>query len=1375
MSDFSETDVLVSGGSDFSNTDIPVNDSIYSGIDDVGEVSRISNDVWNMSLDFGVPLANIEDNYITLTAADPSDVGEPVDPFREQKFEAAPPKSKWNKFKDFFVGQREPLPPNADRMEKIDRAIDTMVGTPLRTALKFANGKLFGAGDIMWGAVKRALPEDMWEEEVKDMTLTEAMDHAMGYEPSTFASAVGGIAEFSGRINTAQDIGMNTGILGNTPKDAGAIIAATETAKLFGLAEAANQISKLAATVIDPTETEYGFEGPKAVLRDMSIGALFSFAHSGAKGVWSKLTPTEKARALKVLGLKKNATADEIKSAARELAKQYHPDKVSGFRKDFEAVINARDKLITKAGELKTEQQDMVFRGQNIKVKPRLLAEPKPAIVKAPKKTVKPTKPALKLAKPVEGKVEEKRTLFHGGPIEKGGVPSVEKSELTDIRGVFFTEDADTAKTFGEREGREGIVQQFEVDIKNPATGEIAKQIEDELRAEGVKEPQLFTAVTDELLDRGFDAVIRESGTGDEIIVLKDEAITTTPTTEVTTKVPQQTPSLAREAGVTTIIPDVVTEVTEVSKKLGTTSSEVVKAGRDLFGRNTQRYTTELKRQGKAGQKVAKDLDEITQRAQVKINNSSADAKLILKGVNKENRELIAKTINGKVKNPPKWIQERADNLRNVLDEILNDAKELGVQRLVRGVKIDVGGSGKAFPQVPNAEGERMLKLADTRGFGIPEVLIAAQDAVAAGKVKTPEEYLLQLKEYRKAQLRGVSGYLERTRVELPEEWVEWDPDRVLAGLFQTNWTFLEGARQWGIDSKGQSFPKLAKLSETIRVKEGTDASQNLDRFIKAAFGQELTSSEAARNISAAARGYQFLTKIAVSPLTITRNMLDRFTKVSAWAPLSVQLKTIAQYPPFVNTFLKHSKELETEMIRRGAVFSNTAIAEGYEPGKLLTKLAGKAFSASELGNQVYIALAKRNAIEENLKLLKQNPKIAKIFDKRIGKLLSPLEAIGKSPTQAASRLRELGNEELLAKLESSEDISPELLNAVLHRTVRDNAFPVVLSTKRLWWDNHPFARVLTQFKVWGTEQVGHIWNDVIKKTVRDRDPSLMIRWLTTMAVMGEIYNIIRDFILGKDESLLSGLSDSERRNAKDISVTILKDIVDGGGVGILADLLYGLPNFIGGPTAATIANFADASAKTVWNPKQAKDALKQLAIKETPAAKQARGVLDKIDAQNNINNLTQDYYKVRRKAFEWSFNKKHPTSTKKAQAKAVQAMFGWIKRIPTERTLSYELAQRSIMVGDVESASDHIFFLLRQAGRDFDKIVSIEEGIKSSLNNSSPLGRVADKDLDDFFRSMNPQERREATQIQMKWDSNAAKALDMAITKWEKWDRGQR
>lgn len=843
---------------------------------------------------------------------------------------------------------------------------------------------------------------------------------------------------------------------------------------------------------------------------------------------------------------------------------------------------------------------------------------------------------------------------------------------------------------------------------------------------------------------------------------------------EITTEVPPQLERLGgKEAGATTIIPDIATEVTETGKRLGSTLAAAAKGTKEIFSRNVRRFSDHVKGLGIRGEQVSRDFDEITQRTQKRVNNSILDARPATKGVNKDNREKIAKAMNKRLKNVPKWIQERANKLSAVMNEIMNEARAIGIQRRVGGEKVELRGSGKAFPQVPNAEGDKFLKLAGNKGLASPRVLQVAQEAVLAGRANSVEEYVAGLQQFRANQLRGVSSYLERTRVELPEEFIEWDPDRVLDALIQKTWLTIEGTRQWGTDKGGLSFPKLAVQVEGIRQDKGPDEAKQIEQFVKAAFGQELLSTEASRKISGVVRGFQFITKIAGTPLTLTRNVLDRFAKAAAMAPFSVILKSTLQFPPIINAFMKSARKIEEEMIRRGAVFSNTSLGEGYQPGHLATKIAGTAFAASERGNQIFIALVKKNAIDHNLRILQTNPKIAAIFDKRIGKILSPLEAIGRSPTQAQQRLRDLGDDELIAKLESVDDIPPDILDAVLHRTVRDKAFPVVLSTKRSWWDNKPFMRMVTQFKVWGTDQVGHVWNDVIKDSVQNRDPSKMVRWLVTMAMMGELYNIIRDFVLGKDESLVSTLSAKERRNLKEISTTILKDILDGGAVGILADVIYGLPNLVGGPTLQTVTTLGEATVKSIWNPAQAKNAIAEMAKKETPAIRQAQSLLDKVDAKFEKKNITQDYYNVRLQGFRWANDKKFPTAKDKAKKLAVQSVLGWIKNIPQERSFSYEMAIRQIIVGDIDDASEHLFFLLKTADND-EELMSIEKGIESSLNNASPLGKVSAADSQDFLRNMSREQRQIVTSVQLQYDRNASEAYGLAIRKFRKWQRNQ-
>ncbi len=1358
---FSESDTLVSTESSFAKDDTEIGrGSIYEGIEGTEEVSKVAKTIFDTSSEFGVPIPVVERHFDKNTENFLTRGGKQfANKFALDLIEQSRPSS--NVVEVFSIGNQvvdaieksgglKEIPDDANIFQREGRKFLNGVRIAwemnkayffptkqrvTRTAVKELTGLRPAANfdvaeaetrsekivDVTAGlgafvtqllVLHKMLPPEMM---LSDAVAFELLNRADGGLPGKGAVTAGALG-FIGKI----PVKTITGQLGRLTAQGG--LFAGVTAAEGGSPE------DIAISFLAPFALK-AFGGAKGLVGDAAVGKFF-------KSKFPSLRIFTNAEVAKANRAAKDWLKVKDGKLSREKWSQKHGEFAVDFAKRRAAAEAEGEGALAKTVEPTTKPT----------VKPVTPPPEAPAaapVAKRPAKAIIPTKAPVKpvvAKKAVEGEVTDQ--LREVVLTEKEVFLIMEES-LDDNQFNIYRQDVAQSGEAGDAE----------------AAG----------RAFDTESSVMFERGF--LFDQNNKQWVRTTRQK-RAEIFKEKGILDTVLEEPTAKPPPQEPRLGgKEAGATTILPDVITETTEISKRLGSTSTKVAGAAKKLQSRNVQRYTTHLKTLGDVGKDIANDFDQITQRAQVQINNSSLDTKDILKGVNKANRELIAKTINGKVDKPPKWIKERADKLRVVLDKLLNESQGLGIQRLVRGVKVDIKGTGKAFPQIPNADGERFLKLADAQGTGSSLVLDAAEWAVINGKAKSVEEYVSQLKEFRRAQLRGISGYLERTRVELPEEFVEWDPDRVLKNLFQKNWLFVEGVRQWGTDAKGQTFPKLDVKTENMRDKHGADEAQVLERFIKAAFGRELLSSKEARAISGAIRGYQFLTKIAASALTILRNMTDRFSKVSAWAPLSVQLKTIAQYPPFINTFLKHSRELEEEMIRRGAVFSNTAIAEGYQPGHLLTDLAGKAFSSSELGNQVYIALAKRNAIDANLKLLRSNPAIEKIFNKRINKVLSAL--VGRSKTQAALRLQELGDDALIKKLQTSEDISPDLLNEVLHRTVRDNAFPVVLSTKRAWWDNHPFIRVATQFKVWGTEQVGHIWNDVIKKTVQHRDPSLMIRWLITLAAMGEVYNILRDFVLGKDESLLKTLSNKDRRNAKDISITILKDMADGGAVGILADLMYGIPNLIGGPSAQTLANMGDATAKTIWNPKQAKDAIVQFAKKDTPAVKQALGILDKIDAQYNQKNITQDYYKVRRQTFEWKFEKEHPKGTDKAKERAIKALLGWTKSVPQERTLGYQMTIRAILTGDTEAASEQLFFLLKTADTP-TKQASIEQGIQSALRNASPLGHVAERDIGEFFEGMSLGQQQKAMDIQLRWNENLAEAMALAIDKWQQWSARQ-
>ena len=489
----------------------------YVGMEEPNEIRKRASEVLDISIDIETPPEIVEANYENLTEKAEKTIpgtmqfgaGEP------DTLRAAPERTKWQKFKNFFVGQRPPLPPDADRIEKVSRAFDIAVSGPMRTFLKFGKGMTLNAPDLMWAAVKRITPDDMWDDEVKSMNLDEAMDWAGGYNPSGFQKSVGEVAEFVGRLKTVAPIAQQLGVIGNTPKDISVLGKAFEAAKLFGVSAVAEQVSAGASNVIDPTEAEYGFEGPKAVLRDMALGAIFSFVSQGVKGAWSKLTPSETSRALKLLGLKKGASQEEITKAANNLARQYHPDKIKGYVNEFKKVIKARDLL--RQGEA----QDIVYRGQKVTIKPKVLA----GKVTAEKAITKPKiqKGAMAEAGKVEGKVFE---VYHGGP-ESATELDPKYSDPTDLRGVYFAEDTEMAQQFAKEHGKgEGVVRKYKVTLKNPASDAIVDAKEAEAKELGYKEPHLWEWVTEELKAEGYDGAIRDTG---EIVAFNKESITLTP------------------------------------------------------------------------------------------------------------------------------------------------------------------------------------------------------------------------------------------------------------------------------------------------------------------------------------------------------------------------------------------------------------------------------------------------------------------------------------------------------------------------------------------------------------------------------------------------------------------------------------------------------------------------------------------------------------------------------------------------------------------------------------------------------------------------------------------------------------------------------
>src|SRR5690606_40478179 len=101
-----------------------------------------------------------------------------------------------------------------------------------------------------------------------------------------------------------------------------------------------------------------------------------------------------------------------------------------------------------------------------------------------------------------------------------------------------------------------------------------------------------------------------------------------------------------------------------------------------------------------------------------------------------------------------------------------------------------------------NADGRAFLQEARDKGLSSPRVLMVAQQMVTGkrGAPKNVGQALQRLIRYHQSLLRGANPYLERIRVELPEQYVEWDAARVLPVLASRNGMFVEAVREWGTE-----------------------------------------------------------------------------------------------------------------------------------------------------------------------------------------------------------------------------------------------------------------------------------------------------------------------------------------------------------------------------------------------------------------------------------------------------------------------------------------------------------------------------------------------------------------------------------------------
>ncbi len=866
------------------------------------------------------------------------------------------------------------------------------------------------------------------------------------------------------------------------------------------------------------------------------------------------------------------------------------------------------------------------------------------------------------------------------------------------------------------------------------------------MREKGILRPEQGEPVTPELLMREREGFFNSE---------KNKALAAEETKEALKFIESRiTPEQKKKKGTKVLIPSdedqKIVNVATKSKALdgnAKTPPVVEPAGtiKRFIVRNIARAEDAVGTWGKTGLKVQKDLREISFRTAVNVGNTTQNIKPLVKGLNKSEKVIIAQLIDGAIleTGQPHRLVERARLIKKELDVIQKEAMDIGLRR---------GGlTGRAFPQVLNKKGQAFLEEAERDGPKSSQVFAWAQNQVNDGKFKTVDDAIIALQQYREGLISGKQGYIEGTRtLEIGNEFRDWNLDKILSNTIESSWEKIEAGRQWGVlkDIKTDAGTVLLPFKDIqvdmakIRVDVGNNEANALNEYLKAQYGLSGADTGIVK-FARIARTAQFVGKLAFSPLTISRNILDRYAKGLSHGTLFTNARANIKYPPFLNHWMESARNIEEQMIRSGAVLGHGHLSEGFTGTEGALSFVARPFASSERGNQTYIALVKKLQLESDVKRLMELDGREGVTSKMFDRMAT---IVGQSQKQTRNRvLTSLSNEQLADAMAKDGQIPDDVMAEVLHRTTTDSAFPLTLASKRLWWNRKPVIQAATQFKVWSADQTRFIYKDVLKYGIQTGDYSRLARFILGTWLMGEMYNIARDELLNKDESVLSKLQGGTR---SEIAMAVLKDLVDGGIVGMLADFTYGIGDWLAGPTVNSLTNVAlaiDQASGTATLPEAIGEAL----LQDVPALRQAQGIIDNLDSIFNKNNLTEDYARWQGRSFDFR-RKEGESASDIVGGKIMRSLRGTPQKKVTERSLSLNMIARQVLVGDYDDAAQHIKRVMRDTK--VDDIKGAIVSFNTSMRNNSPWGNIAKKDVALFLGQFSPEEAANGIELQKQW-----------------------
>lgn len=801
-------------------------------------------------------------------------------------------------------------------------------------------------------------------------------------------------------------------------------------------------------------------------------------------------------------------------------------------------------------------------------------------------------------------------------------------------------------------------------------------------------------------------------------------------------------------------------------------------AGRKVFRAATSRGIDVIRSFGPPGAEIARQIETVARPAFARAGRQTREVTQALRGLNGQEREWAAKLLDEHVTldEVPQGMREKVKaaeaKLRAVMDRDLGAFRFLGGERqLAPGVRRPARGSGQAFPTSPNQEGMRVLRDAvNNRRSGRLNAVL--EWMVENGHAANEDEAMAALVDYSKNQLRGTNHYFERTRGvwdQLPPELREWDPLAVLPRQLERNAMLLEGIRKWGTEFEGLKnlLGRMARDSER-------GAMEQTQRFIESYFGN-VHSAPGMERFFNPISNYETVSKLSglFSPIL---NFGQRFTH-TVRAPLRVQAQGVRDLPPLMNNWLKASKKIKAEIEEAGAISGMNPLTELTAQkgvGQKLSQMLLNPFIQVARGNEYMSAHVARLAIEADLEALLAYREAAPLgaIMQRL-KILAADPELGLFSLQPGAALerriasRGIDPDRALDLMKQGKRLTPEQLTAVMQRATEDEQFRLNILTDPIWWKDNPALRLAFKFKTFGVRTTEFIWKNVVKEAMLGNAAPLL-KFMATSAIMGEVYHLSRDLLTGSDKSFTSAWlnTDPSERKPEQLAARIASNIVAQGGIGILADLNYGITGYLAGPAGSTVGNLGRAAQHIILDPDQAGLAVRELFTEEVVLARHSERLLSFAEEQatQQTDRLFR-YHRTRNAAyaFEEAQERGGEFSVRDfLQEAGLRAIRGPVSYELTEKSLRYRYAARAVTAQEPEEAAGYLegIFANAQSPREIEGMAN---SARRSMMRNAPMGNLSQDAQRSFLAQLPDGEAQEVRRLRAAWIRDYERALRTA------------